>query len=106
MFQLIILLILSLITAYWIDSVRVKEIAKRACAIRCKEHDVQLLDNTVVKLKTQFRLSTESLFEFCRWYAFEFSSDGQKRHCGIISMHGKRVNTIELQPEIFPYHKQ
>lgn len=104
MAQILLLMLLALVAAYWMDSVRTREIAKRACDIACSQHDVQLLDNTVVRLKTRLRFSSATIFEFIRTYAFEFSSDGEKRHCGLIIMHGKRVSDIQLQPEIFPYN--
>lgn len=99
--QLLILFFLIIITAYWIDSVQVKEIAKRAGALTCKKNDVQFLDNTVVKEKTRFRKHHAKLYCFERHYTFDYSFDGEARASGIIIMAGHHLVEIQMDSHTF-----
>ena len=94
--QLIILFLLFIIAAYWYDSVQVKELARRAGDHACKKHDVQFLDNTVVKQKTSFQRHHASLFQLQRNYTFDYSLDGEKRMSGIIIMFGHRLREVQM----------
>jgi len=94
--QLLFLFILFMVTAYWIDSVRVKELARLAGAYKCKTHDVQFLDNTVVKSRTRIRRHRAKLFVLERHYSFEYSLDGEHRHSGLIIMSGHRPREIQM----------
>ncbi|MDH5516245.1 MAG: DUF3301 domain-containing protein [Gammaproteobacteria bacterium] len=102
--QLFYLFILFFITAYWIDTVRVKELARQAGKIICKKHDVQFLDNTVVKQQTRIKYHHASLFQLVRHYDFEYSIDGSERKTGVIIMRGQRLG--EIQMDLHTYDNQ
>ncbi|MDH5424535.1 MAG: DUF3301 domain-containing protein [Gammaproteobacteria bacterium] len=102
--QLFILFFLFLVTAYWIDSVKVKELARKAGALACKKHDVQFLDNTVVKCKTGLRKHHANLVTIERQYTFDFSTDGEQRESGIIIMAGHHL--IEVHMDFHTYDNQ
>lgn len=99
--QLIILFFLFIITAYWVDSVRVKELAKRAGSIRCKEHNVQFLDNTVIKQKTRLKRHHANLLTLQRQYFFEYSVHGNERQTGIIIFSGHHLDEIQMNLNTF-----
>jgi len=99
--QLILLFFIFIITAYWIDSVQVKEIAKRAGASFCKKHDVQFLDNTVIKQKTNIKRHPTNLIQLQRTYTFEYSTDGEKRDSGIIITGGHHIHEIQINLHTF-----
>ena len=99
--QLFILFFLFIITAYWIDSVRVKELARKAGAYACKQRDVQFLDNTVVKQKTTLRRHHARLLQLQRHYSFEYSLDGEDRLSGIIIMAGHHLTEIHMDLHTF-----
>jgi len=99
--QLFILFCLFIITAYWIDSVRVKELARQAGTYACKKYDVQFLDNTVVKQKTSIKRHHANLLQFKREYYFEYSIDGEKRESGIIIMAGHNLDEIQMDLNTF-----
>lgn len=102
--QILILFFLLILTAYWIDSVQVKELARQAGAYACKKHDVQFLDSTVVKEKTRFRKHHANLFCFERHYSFDYSLDGEKRESGIIIMAGHHI--VEVQMDFHTFDNQ
>jgi len=99
--QLLLLFILFIVTAYWIDSVQVKEIAKRAGAHICKKHGVQFLDNTVIKQKTSIKKHPSNLIQLQRTYTFEYSIDGEKRNSGIIITGGHHIHEIQMNLHTF-----
>jgi len=99
--QLIILFFLFIVTAYWIDSVRVKELAKQAGARRCKQDDVQFLDNTVIKHKTRLVRHHSNLFQIQRQYHFEYSVHGNERQMGIIIFSGHQLAEIQMNLHTF-----
>ena len=99
--QLIFLFLIIIITAYWIDSVQVKEIAKKAGAYACKKHNVQFLDNTVIKQKTAIKRHPTNLLQLQRTYTFEYSIDGQKRESGIIITGGHQINEVQMNLHTF-----
>lgn len=99
--QLVLLFFIFIITAYWIDSVQVKEIAKRAGAYACKKHDVQFLDNTVIKQKTAIKRHPTNLIQLQRTYTFEYSIDGTKRDSGIIITSGHHIHEIQIDLHTF-----
>ena len=101
--QLLFLFLLFFIAAYWIDCVRVKELARHAGKMYCREYDVQFLDNTVTKRKTRIRLSSSSIIEIQRSYTFDYSDDGEQRHSGIILMHGKRMHEIQMNMNTYDH---
>ncbi|MCK5335551.1 MAG: DUF3301 domain-containing protein [Gammaproteobacteria bacterium] len=102
--QLLIIFFLFLITAYWYDSVQVKELARRAGSYACKKHDVQFLDNTVVKQKTTFRKHHANLVSFERHYSFDYTIDGERRESGIIIMAGHHL--LEIQMDFHTFDNQ
>ncbi|MCK4707883.1 MAG: DUF3301 domain-containing protein [Gammaproteobacteria bacterium] len=99
--QLLILFLLFIVTAYWIDSVQVKELARRAGSIVCKKHEVQFLDNTVVKQKTSFQRHHANLFKLRREYYFEYSTNGKDRESGIIIMAGHLLDEVQMDLNTF-----
>ena len=102
--QILILFFLLILTAYWIDSVQVKELARKAGANACSTHDVQFLDSTVVKEKTRFRKHHSNLLCFERHYSFDYSLDGEKRESGIIIMAGHHI--VEVQMDFHTFDNQ
>ena len=99
--QLLLLFFIILITAYWIDSVQVKEIAKRAGAAICKKHEVQFLDNTVIKQKTTIKRHPTNLLQIQRTYTFEYSTDGKNRDTGIVITCGHHIHEIQINLHTF-----
>lgn len=94
--ELFLILFLVLAIVYWLDSMRVKEIARFACKRACDESEVAFLDDTVYL--SQFRLRRNSMGQVSlfRQYSFEFTSDGNSRYQGYVQMLGKRVESLHM----------
>ncbi|MBB5209877.1 DUF3301 domain-containing protein [Microbulbifer hydrolyticus] len=73
---------------------RVRRIVKRHCA----DTGVQLLDDTVMLVRTRVRRDRSGQVRLQRKYEFEFTSTGERRYSGIAVLHGQRVSQIQLSP--------
>ncbi len=95
------LFLVSLLTgaAYvvWLH-INMSRIARNAAKRYCEKVDVQFLDQNVVLKGISIKRSPHSLFAFQRQYHFEFSSVGDSRYKGVITLVGNRVKNIELPP--------
>lgn len=96
---LLSLIVLGGVGWFWIESLRARETAVRACREFCAAHELQFLDATV----------SLSHFELCRsasgrfWglglrrvYEFEFSRVGTDRGCGSVTLTGGNVDAVFL----------
>jgi len=72
--------------------------ARLAAKKHCDEHDLQLLDQNVVLQSMWPCRSNQQLLAVKRVYRFEFSSVGDYRYRGSITMVSNRVEGIELAP--------
>lgn len=95
-FELIVILCFSTAIWYWLDGVRSKEIAISIGASACKNHDVYFLDQTVVLSKIRLRRNSAGHIVIYREYQFEFTSDGEHRYQGNISLLGKQAIKSDL----------
>lgn len=101
MTQLVILFFLFILIAYWVDSIRVKELAHHAGSLYCKQHEVQFLDNTVIKNRTRLIRHHANLFQFQREYFFEYSVHGDERQTGMMVFAGHHLQEIQLDLHTF-----
>lgn len=82
--------------AYWLNATRSHELARAAGKRACQEAQVQLLDDTVEVVQVRVRRDPGGRLAFCRNYRFEFTSDGDLRHRGQVTIHGRRVLHLSL----------
>jgi hypothetical protein len=93
----LLLIILMLATiAYWLDSIRSKELAREAGRRACKKYQLTFLDDTVVIRKLRLRRDYSGKLNFYREYQFEFTQDGEFRYKGMVIMLGKIVQKISM----------
>jgi hypothetical protein len=96
--ELIGLIILVAGIAYWLDSMRVREIACLAGRRVCEQNGVEFLDETVVLYRQRLRRDDNGRMRVYREYRFEFASDGAWRYQGEIIMLGKQVSQVAMEP--------
>lgn len=94
--EILLIAILLFIIWYWWETMRCKEIARRAGSRACRNADVQFLDDTVEHKKVWLRRNESGRLQLCRLFFFEFSSDGAHRYQGRIVMLGKQVQEVEM----------
>ncbi|WP_075186478.1 DUF3301 domain-containing protein [Teredinibacter haidensis] len=93
----ITLIALLLGIAFW-QHLGISQRAFRVAKSHTEKNGVTLLDQSIVLRKIALCRSSHSLFAFKRNYSFEFSSVGDVRYRGQITMLGKRLKRIELEP--------
>ncbi len=92
-----LLLCLSLGGWLFFDGMRVRELALRAGRDYCRNIGVQFLDETVSRQRTGLARDPTGTLRIRRIYAFEFTSDGERRYTGEIAMLGSRVAGVQAQ---------
>ena len=91
-------LVMVALFVYWFDSIRAKEIATGQARRACKKVELEFLDETVVIKKLRLRRNTQGRLGFYRLYQFEFTSTGEHRYKGSVSLLGKQLLAIEMEP--------
>ena len=87
---------------YWWDTLRTKEIARAAGRRACERVQVQFLDDTVVRNKIGLQRNSRGHMQLKRRYAFEFTSDGERRYHGEIEIFGVHVSRIDMDAYRIP----
>lgn len=81
---------------YWLNAMRSLELARAAGQRACREAQVQLLDDTVEVIRVRLRRDPGGRLAFCRSYRFEFTDDGDRRHRGQVTIHGRYTLHLSL----------
>jgi hypothetical protein len=95
-FEITVLLGFVATLAYWLNATRSHELARAAGKRACQEAQVQLLDDTVEVVRVRVRRDAGGRLAFCRIYRFEFTADGDQRHRGQVTIHGRRALHLSL----------
>lgn len=83
---------------YWINYQQVKEIALNATSAHCLAMDVQMLDYYIAVSGIRLQRDKTGKMQIHRTFLFEFSSTGFDRYNGKITMLGRRVESIVMEP--------
>lgn len=83
---------------YWLKSREIKEVALQRAARYCQELDLTLLDQTVALKSLRFKRDAGGQLRIARCYHFDFTSNGEDRYQGKVSMLGLRCEQIQLAP--------
>ncbi|MBK8973127.1 MAG: DUF3301 domain-containing protein [Hahellaceae bacterium] len=94
--DLLVLFFLGSCLAFWWLGLQIRDKATVAVRKRCEHLDLQWLDQTIVLKRLRIRRGADGLPCLWRLYTFEFSSTGDERYQGYVSLLGKRIETIEL----------
>ncbi len=96
------LTIIAAFVSFWWQSDAVKNRALRLVANHCKGLSVQLLDQSMVIIGIWPVRIDQGTLRLRRRYRFEFTSTGEERYKGMITMVGKQLMGIELDAHIMP----
>jgi hypothetical protein len=94
-----IILFLMLLAWFWLNSIRVKEIAMQASANACKQIQAQFLDQTASLEKISLTRNKKGRLTLQRVYSFDFSRDRENRQKGHVSLIGQQVTQVILDDE-------
>jgi hypothetical protein len=96
--EVLAIVLLALAVWYVFDALRARETAVRIAREACKQHGLQLIDDTVQAVRLRFGRDAEGLARFRRTFLFEFSEDGFTRRSGSLVMIGSAVESLQLEP--------
>jgi hypothetical protein len=94
--ELLLLLALGALTWLWLDSLKAREIAKRAASAACAAEGLMLLDDTVAIRAIKPVRNDNGRVTLQRAYDFEFSDTGDNRLKGSVVMVGHRVAILNV----------
>ncbi len=97
MFDGLLTILVVMVSAFWVQGMLAKENARAAGKKACKEAEVQLLDDTVQQQKTWLGRTSQGWLQVRRIYLFEFTSDGEQRYQGKVTVHGHRATDVEFE---------
>lgn len=104
MSELLLIVVLMLITWYWLDAIAKREIAIRIGRELAQRCNLQLLDETVSCDKIWLARDGRGHAQIARLYQFEASADGQTRLNCQLQLVGKQLQTWHIPPYLQPLH--
>ena len=92
------LFLLGIVGWYFWSGMAAKDRVRKIVKAHCAETGVQLLDDTVMLIRTRLKRDRSGQVRLQRQYEFEFTSTGERRYSGIAVLHGQKVRQIQLSP--------
>ena len=99
MASILIILFIALISWFWLNSIRAKEIAMQRSALACQEIQAQFLDQTASLKKLNFVRNSNGRLSIQRVYSFDFSRDRETRSKGFVEIKGHQVTKVYLDED-------
>ncbi|WP_455386214.1 DUF3301 domain-containing protein [Acidihalobacter prosperus] len=90
----LLLALLAAVVWAWVDALRAREAALRACRRTCERLGLQLLDETVALRHLRLRRDADGRLRLRRHYGFEYSERGSERRQGEAVLLGRRVESV------------
>ncbi|GAB6140363.1 hypothetical protein JCM14076_10920 [Methylosoma difficile] len=95
---LLLTLVIFLAAIHWNKAEKIKEIAIKATRDHCHAMQVLMLDDYIAFKCFSFKRGRNGKRQLRRDYSFEFTSTGDDRYNGRITMLGARVDSIYMEP--------
>ncbi len=92
------LALVTTVIGLWWHGFKIKERALSIVKKRCQDLDLQFLDQTVALRSLKLKRSEGGQLQVRRVYSFEFSSTGEERYRGYITLLGQQVEEVMLEP--------
>ena len=89
--------LLALAAWLYYDGMRVREQALRVGRDYCRNVGLQMLDETVSRQRIGLARDDGGQLRIRRNYGFEFTSDGERRYHGEITMLGMSVRGVQVE---------
>jgi hypothetical protein len=89
---------LSFVIFYLIHAVRTKAIAFSAAEKHCAEMEVQFLDQSVYLKRIWCKRNDQGQLSLWREFYFEFTVSGDDRYFGRVTLLGKQITAVQLDP--------
>ncbi len=89
---------LAALAWFWWSSMWARELARQAAKRHCENFGVQLIDDTVERIRIGFGRDERGQACFVRVYRFEFTPNGAFRYKGEVTTRGRTVSDIRMEP--------
>ena len=83
--------------AYWWTTMKAKEIAFVAAKQYCRNEGLQLLDDGMAQKRFRLKRGVSGRLQLARHFTFEFTSTGDERYQGCVTVLGTTVTDIRLE---------
>ena len=100
MFEIILVVILLLLTWFWLDSISKRELATQLGRDLASRFNLQLLDETVACNMIRLGRDGNGHAQLLRYYEFEVSASGVERMPCNLQILGKELRTWHIPPYI------
>lgn len=90
-------LIVGVCVLYWYNSTQARDVAVKYARRECERVGVQLLDQTVARVKLSMSRDEHDRWRIWREYRFEYSEDGLNRYEGRLVILGYRLVRSALE---------
>ncbi|MBM3343049.1 MAG: DUF3301 domain-containing protein [Betaproteobacteria bacterium] len=90
------LALLAVLGWFWLDSIKVREIAVRSARAACEAENLLFLDDTVGIVSVKLARNDKGRVQLQRAYDFEYSDTGNNRLKGGVIMRGERVLLLNV----------
>lgn len=95
-FEILSLAVIGILAWFWLDGIKVRELAIEEARMACENDGLQFLDETVATSKIRLSQNDEGRLQLCRTYSFEYSETGDNRKPGSIVMLGDEVLMVNV----------
>jgi hypothetical protein len=102
-FNLLVVLTLCLLAFYWWHSGDFKMLAMGFATRHCEQFNLQLLDQSMVIKGLWLEKNASGSLSVRRRYQFEFSSTGEQRYLGLLTMFGSKLKSIDTETYQLPH---
>lgn len=89
--DLLIIIGLTLLIWFWLESMKINEKARIIGAKLCKKNNVQFLDDTVHLSSIKFGKNSYNQIKLLRKYKFEFTNSEYHRYNGELTLVGQQL---------------
>ena len=96
MSDLLFVLILLALLAFWWDSLGARQAARLAGRRACEREEAQFLDDSVAVSRIRLQRDGRGRLMFYRQYRFEYSRSGEDRLHGQVDLLGKQVLRVDM----------
>lgn len=96
------LLLLVAIGWFWLDGIRVRDLAVAAARRFCEPRGLQFLDDTVAIASLKPERDEDGVLRLRRVYHFEYSDTGNNRQPASIVLLGQRVLALNAGQRVVP----
>jgi len=94
--ELIIIMCLTILIWFWLDSMKINETARIIGAKICSKNNVQFLDQTVHLSSIKLAKNKHGQFKFIRKYKFEFTNSEYHRYGGELTLAGRVLQNSHM----------